>query len=339
MREILLVIPRCFRIRVGSRRRALYTMPPWAGRNDRTIQRGHGEMKVSIVIPTYQSADLLSTTLTSIRMGGWDTIEVIVMDGGSTDHIADVVASFKDLVTVFVSEPDAGQYDAINKGMARATGEILCWINSGDFFLPGALANAIEVFTRCPSISWITGRPCVAEGRVLRKQGLYEVLVSNPEIRLGLCCEGETGFLQQEGMFWRRTLWEQAGPLDTTYRLAADYELWIRFSRATDLVRLSLPLGAFSYHGTNRSVVQHDQYMAEVQTIITRFSARERSLRHVLRLMSLTLRIARELPIISAIAQFFVKRFPSLRIQIVSWNRKPESGFRLRQKNRACWIP
>ena len=91
-------------------------------------------MKVSIVIPTYNCVDLLVTTLRSVQMGGHRDIEVIVMDGGSKDHIAAIVAGFGDLVTIFVSEPDEGQYDAINKGMDRATGDILCWINGGRFF-------------------------------------------------------------------------------------------------------------------------------------------------------------------------------------------------------------
>jgi glycosyltransferase involved in cell wall biosynthesis len=295
-------------------------------------------MKVSIVIPTYQCADLLGTTLNSIRLGGWDDIEVIVMDGASQDHIADVVSSFGDLVSVFVSEKDDGQYDAINKGMARASGEILCWINGGDFFMPGAIANAVEVFEKCPEAEWIAGRPCVAEGTALRKQGNHEVLVSNLEIRLGLCCGGATGFLQQEGMFWRRTLWEKAGPLDTTYRLAADYELWIRFSRTTDLVRLVVPLAAFSYHETNRSIVQRDQYMGEVNDVIAKFSDRERKVRRRLQVLPWALRIARKLPLVREMARFIVRRFNPLLIQVVSWKKTKRGGFKFESNRRVCWI-
>jgi len=202
-------------------------------------------MRVSIVIPVYNCAKLLGITLQSIRLCGHADIEVLVIDGSSDDNTAEVVSSFGDLVTLFVSEPDGGQYDAINKGMARATGEILCWINGGDFFMPGAVGNAVSVFEACPAVAWITGRPCVAEGLALRRQGPHEVVVSNPEIRYGLCCGGASGCLQQEGMFWRRSLWERAGGLDLRYRLAGDYELWIRFARETCLVRLDLPLAVF----------------------------------------------------------------------------------------------
>jgi glycosyltransferase involved in cell wall biosynthesis len=117
-------------------------------------------MKVSIVIPTYNCAELVGTTLRSIQQGGHEEIEVILMDGGSRDDIAEVVASFGSLVSVFVSEPDNGHYDAINKEMSRATGEILCWINGGDFFIPGAIENAVSVFAASPNAEWIAGRPC-----------------------------------------------------------------------------------------------------------------------------------------------------------------------------------
>lgn len=112
---------------------------------------------------------------------------------------------------------------------------------------------------RMPSGS--RGAPA-AEGLALRRQGNHEVVVSDPEIRRGLCCGGATGFLQQEGMFWRRTLWERAGALDIGLRLAANYELRIRFARETDLVRLTIPLAALSYHETNRSIVERDAILS-----------------------------------------------------------------------------
>ena len=295
-------------------------------------------MKVSLVIPTYHCADLVGKTLTSIRMGGWDDVEVIVVDGASKDNIAEVVASFGDLVSVFVSEPDNGQYDAINKGMARATGEVLCWINGGDFFMPGAIANAIEVFQLRPEAEWITGRPCVAEGLALRRQGNHEVVVSNPEIRYGLCCGGATGFLQQEGMFWKRTLWEKAGPLDLTYRLAADFELWTRFAKVAELYRLTVPTAAFSYHETNRSIVQRDSYMAEVDQAVAKFSDRERRIRQRLKPLPWICRVARKVPGLNYLARFIIQRINPLLVPVISWRKVKNGGFKIEHNRRVCWI-
>lgn len=295
-------------------------------------------MKVSIVIPTYNCADLVGTTLRSIQQGGHDDLEVILMDGGSKDDIAGVVASFGDLVTVFVSEPDDGQYDAINKGMSRATGEILCWINGGDFFMPGAIENAVAVFEASPTAEWITGRPCVAEGVALRRQGTHEVVVSDLEIRYGLCCGGATGFLQQEGMFWRRTLWEKAGPLDLRYRLAGDYELWIRFARETGLVRLTVPLAAFSYHETNRSIVERDAYFADVNTVLAGFSDREKRVRKWLAPFPWVMRVIRKVPVVKSLSRFVLQKVSPLCVVVVSWRKTKSGGFKMGISRRVSWI-
>lgn len=295
-------------------------------------------MKVSVVIPTFNCADLLAHTLRSVQLGGWDETEVIVIDGGSQDHVAAVVESFGDFVTVFVSEPDEGQYDAINKGMARATGDILCWINGGDVFLPGAVRNAVTVFSEFPEARWLIGRQCVAEGLALRRQGRHEVVVSNVEIRYGLCCGAGNGFLQQEGMFWRRDLWEEAGPLDTSYKLAADFELWIRFSRASDLDRLTVPLAAFSYHETNRSILEKDAYLNEVSEVLSKFSDRDKKIRRRLSSIPYAMRVVRRIPVASNLARLLMRRFRQFTVDVISWKRSKKKGFIMRRQRRCSWI-
>lgn len=295
-------------------------------------------MKISVVIPTYNCAELVAHTLHSIQLGGWEDTEVIIIDGASTDNIAEVVESFGDFVSTFVSEPDEGQYDAINKGMSKATGEVLCWINGGDYFLPGALQNAATVFSTYPEARWIIGRQCVGEGLALRRQGNHEVVVSNLEIRYGLCCGGGNGFLQQEGMFWRRDLWEEAGPLDTTYKLAADFELWIRFGRASELDRLTVPLAAFSYHETNRSIVQRDAYFQEVQDVISKFSDRDKKVRKWVGMLPYVMRVIRKIPIVSNLTRLVIRNVRRLTIDVVSWKRSKKRGFIMRRQRRCSWI-
>lgn len=295
-------------------------------------------MKVSIVIPTYNCADLLETTLRSIKQSKHDQLEIILMDGGSTDHITEVVTSFGDLVTQFISEPDEGQYDAINKGMSRATGTILCWINGGDFFLPGAIETAVAVFESKPNIEWITGSRCIAEGNALRYLGAHEIAIPDLDIRHGMCCQEGMGFLQQEGMFWRRSLWEKAGPIDTSYRLAGDYELWIRFARKTKLARLTVALAAFSYHETNRSVVERATYLAEVQTILSRFTDREKRTRKWLLRISKFIRKFHKVTVIKVILRFILRKIPSLRIIVVSWNKKNSDKYKMIVWRRIPWI-
>lgn len=287
-------------------------------------------MKVSIIIPTYNCAELLTPTLRSIQLGGWDDLEVIVVDGASGDSIAAVAESFGELVTEFVSEPDDGQYDAINKGMNRATGDALCWLNAGDVFLPGGVANAVSIFEALADVDWIIGRPCVSEGVALRAIAGKETAVLVSEIRCGLCSGRVLGHLQQEGMFWRRSLWETAGPLDTQYRLAADFELWVRFSRIASPANSSVPLAAFSHHGTNRSIVQREEYIREMEEVIGKLSAKEIRGRALLKWFSFLLRIARSVSVLKPLHQLVLMAVPKRkRIPMVSWEKDGAEGFQV----------
>lgn len=294
-------------------------------------------MKVSLVIPTYNCAPLLRTTLQSVRLCGWDDLEIIVRDGASRDDTVRQVEDFPDLPIRVVSEPDQGQYDAINKGFELATGEILGWINAGDLLMPGAIGNVADAFAAIPEMQWVTGRQCVAEGVRTRKVGERVLGVSNLEIRLGLCKGGVSGHLQQEGMFWRRSLWEEAGPLDLNYKLAADFELWTRFARVTKLYRLRVPLAAFSYHDTNRSITEAQSYQSEVAQAIERLPERLRKRHRQLSWLPLFWRVCRKLPLAGPVLRFVCWRLDGLTIQVVSFERQG-GRFQPVCKQRVAWL-
>jgi len=294
-------------------------------------------MKVSIIIPTFNCSKLLSNTLNSIRLCGWDNIEVIIRDGGSVDDTVSQVDDFLDLPIRVFSERDGGQYDAINKGFDTATGEILCWINGGDVFLPGAVGNVVDAFLAVPEMMWITGCQCAAEDVKIRRLGDSCVLVSDFEIKVGLCNGGFAGHLQQEGMFWRRELWDMAGPLDLSYRLAADFELWTRFSRLAELYRLRIPLAAFSYHDTNRSIAGKDAYRDEVGIAIARLPSKMRKLHRVFLFLPFFWRVCRRVPVIRGLFSaffHFVRVFP---IKVVRFERRG-SKFAPICESRSAWV-
>lgn len=294
-------------------------------------------MKVSIVIPTFNCAKLLRITLNSIRLCGWSDIEIIIRDGGSKDDTVSQVADFPDLPINVVSEPDDGQYDAINKGFEAASGEVLCWINAGDVFLPGAVGNVVDAFSSVPGMMWVTGCQCVAEGVKIRRVGETGVLVSDFEIRLGLCNGGFAGHLQQEGMFWTRELWNLAGPLDLSYRLAADFELWTRFSCFAKLHRLRIPLAAFSYHETNRSIAGFDEYREEVCTAISRLPQGTRRLHGAFSFLPVFWRVCRRVPVVRGVFSIFFHLFRVLPIMVVTFERKA-GGFSVVCKSRSAWV-
>ena len=126
-------------------------------------------MLVTIVTPSFNQARYIEATLNSVLDQDYPEIEYIVIDGGSSDGSRQILERYSPRLADWVSEPDQGQTDAINKGFARARGEILAWLNSDDAYHPGALRRAAAVFAACPEVRWLMGRPTVfdPEGRLV----------------------------------------------------------------------------------------------------------------------------------------------------------------------------
>lgn len=295
-------------------------------------------MRVSLVIPVKNAAPLLRRTLRSIVAAGGSRVGVIVRDAGGDENVGQVVAEFGELIESFVSRPDGGQYDAIQSGMAEASGDILAWINAGDVLLPGALDTVERIFSEHPEVSWLTGRACLADDGALAIIPPQGVLVSNGEIRIGLCRVGAAGFLQQEGMFWRRGLWEGCGGLNPDLSLAADFELWTRFAVHAPLHRVEVPLAAFSHHHDNRSIVQRDRYLAEVARVIEGFPPEIRKRHRLTRPFTLALKALGRVPGVRAILAPILRSFPGMRIHEFGWKRGDGGELILRQRVRTAWL-
>lgn len=223
-------------------------------------------MKISIVTPNFNGADLLERAIQSVIAQDHKNVEHIVMDGGSTDESLQIVARHRSHLAHFVSEKDNGQYDAIAKGFAKSTGDILCWLNSDDIYFPWTMRVVARIFSDYPKIDWIMGVRCeLRDGAV---QGFTSV---NPfprdVIRSGAFYPRGLGCIMQEACFWRRSLYEKVGGISVDWPFAGDYDLWIRFAEHTDLVVTSALLGGFNYTGKNRSMLNTDTWQQEVDAI------------------------------------------------------------------------
>lgn len=227
-------------------------------------------IKISIITPCFNMVNYIEQTLNSILNQNYGNLELIIIDGGSTDGTVEVIKKYKEKITVFISEKDNGQYDAINKGLKMATGDVIAWLNADDIYFPWTFSTISLIFETFSEVNWLIGSFSFLDenGHVTN---FYKQNGAKPQkyIANGWFRKSLFGFLQQESMFWRRELMYKGGFLNTNYNLAADFELWTRYAKLTELVALDLPLASFRKRKTSRSKLNEDKYINEVENIIS----------------------------------------------------------------------
>jgi glycosyltransferase involved in cell wall biosynthesis len=222
---------------------------------------------VSIITPSYNQAGYLEETIRSVLSQDYPRIEYIIIDGGSTDGSVEIIQRYASQIppsgiahslTGWVSEPDQGQTDAINKGFARAQGDILAWLNSDDVYLPHAVAEAVDYLQTHPDIGMVYGDANLIseEGNIIGKFPARQTDYSR--LRQGYV------HIPQQTAFFRARLWRQVGPLDPTFYFAMDYDLWVRLARQAPLQYLPRLWANFRLHGTGKSVIANDRCWPEM---------------------------------------------------------------------------
>ena len=189
--------------------------------------------RISVVVVNYNLGFTLGDALESIVSQNYPNLELIVVDAGSTDGSVEIIRSYEENITWWVSEPDEGQYHGIQKGFEKTTGEIMAWLNSDDKYLPRGLFQVAKIFQTFSEVEWIQGHPMeyTPDGGVINR-------ISAPWGRWSQrrYLTYDFQFIQQESTFWRRSLWEKAGStLGLEFSLAADMELRARFFRHAKL--------------------------------------------------------------------------------------------------------
>ena len=222
--------------------------------------------KITIITPCYNLGQYLEQTILSIINQNYPNLEYIVIDGGSTDNTVEIIEKYREHIAYWVSEPDEGIYHALQKGFEKSTGDIMAWLNADDMYHAGALMRVKTVFQQFPQIKWLTGFPSVYdEGGTMivhppgtfKKWSKYEVYL------------GHYQWIQQESTFWTRDLWEAAGGYITTqYKVAGDFELWLRFFRFERLYSVPTPIGGYRVRKEQLSRSKFAEYKHEIQTMI-----------------------------------------------------------------------
>ena len=225
--------------------------------------------KISIVTVNFNNGNYLEETINSVINQNYPNLEYILIDGGSTDNSLEIIERYAEHFYYWVSESDAGQYQAIQKGFEKSTGEIMAWLNSDDKYLPRSLFTVAEIFNKYEDVNWLMGL-----AREYTENGALVGQITLPWCRWSKYryLTNDFQFIQQESSFWSRELWEKAGAtLDFQYDLAGDMELWSRFFRFEKLHTTTLELSGFRHRKEGqRSKVGKKTYLSECLQVVKR---------------------------------------------------------------------
>lgn len=238
---------------------------PWTEETDPSLYSKEIEWpKISIVTPSYNQGAYIEETIRSILLQNYPNFEYIIIDGGSKDNSIDTIEKYSPWISFWVSEPDNGQSHAINKGLSRATGQILTWINSDDFYAPNALYHIAK--------NWQQGIGIlIGVGHIINtgKEILYtpqEQELSYEKLRYWIRGNDFT----QPAAFFSIEAWEEAGPLDEDLFFCMDVDLWLKISKKFPILQIPETLAYAYSHENAKTTAFREKMMMETILMLAR---------------------------------------------------------------------
>lgn len=221
---------------------------------------------VSIVTPSLGQAEFIEDTILSVLGQDYPRVEYVVVDGGSDDGTLDILRRYEDRLR-WTSGTDAGQSDAINRGFASTSGEIIAWLNADDVYTPGAIAAAVEAFSKDPALELVYGHAEYMDraGRTLDRQPAaepwdYEALIER------------TNLIQQPAAYFRRAAFDAVGGLDSNLHYVMDYDLWIRLGARGRVRFLPAVLAKVRVHSETKTLTGGIPRFTEMERMLGRHS-------------------------------------------------------------------
>ncbi len=223
--------------------------------------------QVSIVTPSLNQGKFIRATIDSVLSQNYQNVEYWVIDGGSTDDTLEILRSYGSRLH-WISEPDAGQADAVNKGWQRAYGEILGWVNADDLLLPGAIERVVNFLAKSPHCGALYG-DCTYVNARGEEVGFYPVRSYDYET---LLVQAEN-FIPQPATFVRRRVAEEAGWLDANLQYVMDFDFWLRLGIKEKICYLSEPFAALRIYNESKTGARIAHFAPELEQVYSRIFA------------------------------------------------------------------
>lgn len=225
------------------------------------------EPKISVITPSFNQAAFLEATLKSVLDQQYPQTELIVMDGGSTDGSADILKKFDARLAHWVSEKDRGQSHAFNKGLAKATGDIIGWLNSDDLYLHPCMREAAEYFAAHPEVDIV-----FADYIFIDEHGRYLRRRREPAFDFNAYVWTEDCYHANCAGFFRKRVFDRLGGLSEEFHYGMDYELYLRAHReGFRFGHVRSYWGAYRFHSQSKSIAAFDKQQSDARVIFERF--------------------------------------------------------------------
>jgi len=218
--------------------------------------------RISVITPSFNQVDFLERTIKSVLDQQYPNLEYIIIDGGSTDSSVDIIRQYEDKLAYWISEPDNGQTDAINKGLQRASGDWIAWQNSDDVYYPCAFADLATAAEAYPEAGLIIGDLMLIDKD---DHALRDVRYVSPSHE-ALLAEGM--LLANQSSFWKRDVQNKVGLIDEHYQCSFDYDWFLRLTEQATGVHVARVWGALRLHDETKTSQQTNLFQEENQQIL-----------------------------------------------------------------------
>ncbi len=225
---------------------------------------------ISVIVPSYNQGQFIEETLISIVNQQYPNLELLVLDGGSTDNTVEVIEKYANHITYWHSQKDNGQADAINQGIRSSSGQIVCWLNSDDMYLPGTLLDIGKRFRGFEDQCHLVYGDCFLLYEDAQKQQSGGVKPAQPFDAFTLTYYD---YMIQPSSFWTRKLWDQVGDLNSGYHFVLDWDWFIRASQITQFEYVSRYYSIYRMHSSHKTSSGGLTRQKEILEIVGKYSS------------------------------------------------------------------